>query len=185
MPDAILTGLLMHPQRLRIVAALMQLGPATATEISERLPSVPSATLYRQLRTLTEIGVVMVAEERRIRGTVERVYKLEWAKARLDASALNDLSPQEVQAIFGSFLAVLAGEFEEYSQRDDRDYRRDAVMFAWQPLVINPERYEEFLNALAEAIRPFAAPPGEASTHTLSFVSLPNSASPSPETLRK
>lgn len=69
-------SVLMHPVRLRLVQRLALLGTATVQELAAALPDIPRASLYRHLRTLTELGYLTVVEETRVRGTVERTYAL-------------------------------------------------------------------------------------------------------------
>lgn len=48
----------------------------TVKEIRKALPDVPSASLYRHIKILTDSTILMVVGENRIRGTVESVYQL-------------------------------------------------------------------------------------------------------------
>ena len=68
--------LLLHPVRLRIVQAFLPDRVLTTGRLGELLPDVATATLYRQVATLAEAGVLEVVEERRVRGAAERTYRL-------------------------------------------------------------------------------------------------------------
>ena len=80
--------LLAHPVRLRIIHALRGGRVLTAGRLCERVGEVSKATVYRHLELLTEAGVLEVAEERRVRGAVERHYRLRAEQAGLDAAQL-------------------------------------------------------------------------------------------------
>lgn len=66
--------LLMHPVRMQIIQAFIGGKRMSVQELGGRLAEVPPATLYRHLNALVEGGVLTVAEERRVRGAIERVY---------------------------------------------------------------------------------------------------------------
>ena len=67
---------LMNPVRQRIFQYLLVHRTATVKEIKKALPDIPSASLYRHVKILTDSSVLLIAEENRIRGTVECVYRL-------------------------------------------------------------------------------------------------------------
>jgi len=64
--------LILHPVRLRIVHAVMDGLPFTASELCAQLLDVSKATVYRQVAVLAEGGLVEVVGEERVRGAVER-----------------------------------------------------------------------------------------------------------------
>ncbi|MEE3921886.1 helix-turn-helix domain-containing protein [Micromonospora sp. BRA006-A] len=57
--------LLMHPVRLRIVQAFLGGRTLTTTDLRAELSDVPPATLYRQVATLADHGVLHTVGERR------------------------------------------------------------------------------------------------------------------------
>ncbi|GAB48177.1 helix-turn-helix domain-containing protein [Mobilicoccus pelagius] len=66
---------LLHPVRWRIVQRLTR-SPATPAQVQASLSGVATATLYRQLQTLLDAGLVAVVDEAKVRGAVERTYAL-------------------------------------------------------------------------------------------------------------
>ena len=62
---------IMNPIRQRIVQYLMIHGQGTSKEIMEELTDIPPASLYRHVKILAENGCIEIAEEHKIRGTVE------------------------------------------------------------------------------------------------------------------
>jgi len=79
--------LLLHPVRLRIVHALSGGRALTTTELGARLPEVSKVTVYRQVALLAENGFLEVAGEQRVRGAVERRYRLRQDRPVVDAAA--------------------------------------------------------------------------------------------------
>ena len=65
----------LHPVRWRIVQALAG-GAQTVAEMASQLDGVPQATLYRQIRVLQDAELIAVADEKPVRGVVERTYVL-------------------------------------------------------------------------------------------------------------
>jgi DNA-binding transcriptional ArsR family regulator len=77
--------LLLHPVRLRIVHAVLDGRPFTTSQLCARLPDVSQATIYRHLALLAAGGLVEVAAEERVRGAVERTYRLHPARTAMNA----------------------------------------------------------------------------------------------------
>jgi len=76
--------LLGHPVRLRIVHAMRGGRSLTTAQLCARLPDVSKAMVYRHVDLLAAGGVLEVAEERRVRGAVERHYRLCQDRASID-----------------------------------------------------------------------------------------------------
>ena len=68
--------IVMNPVRQRIFQYLLVHETGTVKEIRKALPDIPSASLYRHVKILTENDILTVVGENRIRGTVESVYQL-------------------------------------------------------------------------------------------------------------
>src|SRR5687767_10526142 len=73
--------ILLHPVRLRIVQALSDGRALTTSELCARLPDASKATVYRHVALLAAHGFLVVHGERRVRGVVERTYRLERARS--------------------------------------------------------------------------------------------------------
>ena len=79
--------LLTHPVRLRIIHAMSGGRALTASDLRGGLGDVPKASLYRHLAVLVSNGILEVDSEHRVRGAVERRYRLNTAAAVIDADA--------------------------------------------------------------------------------------------------
>lgn len=66
----------MNPVRQRIIQFLMVHERGTVKEIKEVLDDIPTPSLYRHVKILAENEIIVVAEENRVRGTVENIYEL-------------------------------------------------------------------------------------------------------------
>src|SRR5215469_9099426 len=69
-------ALLLHPVRMRLVHAMRAGGSLTTRELCTQLPDLPKATVYRQVERLARGGVFEIESERRVRGVVERRFRL-------------------------------------------------------------------------------------------------------------
>src|ERR1700712_2603380 len=99
--------ILLHPVRLRIVQTFLGDRALTTTQLAAELADVPAGSLYRHVSLLAEAGVLRVAAERRVRGSVERPYTLARAAASISPAELATMTPEEHSRAFLAFTAGL------------------------------------------------------------------------------
>ena len=119
--------LLLHPIRLRIAQSFLGGASLTTAELRERLSDVAPATLYRQVAALVDGNVLEVVDERRIRGAVERTYRLRTEAAAIDADEARQMSVEEHRQGFLTFVVGLLADFDRYLEGGDVDLGRDLV----------------------------------------------------------
>ena len=119
--------LLLHPLRFRIVQAFLGDRQLTTGQLLAELDGIPPATLYRQVATLAKAGVLLVVDERQVRGTVERTYALSMQDARVDAEELRAMTPEDHRRAFMGFIAGLLADFDSYLDTGDVDLERDVA----------------------------------------------------------
>lgn len=146
--------LLLHPVRLRIVLEAAG-DDLTAGELSRRLPDVPQATLYRHLATLTEAGVLQVVAERRIRGGVERTFRLLSENAGLGPADAADLTPEEHLTGMITFVGALVASFARYLSRPDAD--PGTVGYRQAALWLTDQEMQDLREGLRTALTPYLA----------------------------
>lgn len=137
--------LVLHPVRLRIIQALLGDRRLTTAQIAEELRDVSTATLYRQVAALVEGGVLEVAEERRVRGAVERTYRLHVEAAQVTLEDLARMTPEEHKQAFASFVAGLLADFDAYADRGDIDFVRDRVGYRQTALWLTDDELDNVL----------------------------------------
>src|SRR3954449_8021597 len=96
------TELLMHPVRMRILMAVATRN-LTPLQLAEELVNVPQATLYRHLNKLVQAKILRVVEERPVRGTVEKVYGINYETIKLGNQDLLQASREELLEFFTNF----------------------------------------------------------------------------------
>ena len=148
--------LLLHPLRLRIVLEASA-DEITAGELARRLPDVPQATLYRHIATLSDAGVLEVVAERRVRGGVERTFRLVTEKAGLGPIDAASLSSGEHLTGFVTFVGSLVAAFARYIRQPDADPGSDPVGYRQVALWLTEEETQHLLDDLREVLGPYTA----------------------------
>jgi DNA-binding transcriptional ArsR family regulator len=167
--------LLGHPVRLRVVHALRGGRELTTGELGERITDVSKATLYRHVELLAEGGILEVAAERRVRGAVERRFRLRQERASITPEQLAALTVDDHRRGFATAMAALVAEFNAYLDGDDADPLRDLVGYRQHGIWLSPEELERLIEGLRAAILPvlsYEAAPGR-SRYLLSPVLFP------------
>lgn len=145
--------LLAHPVRLRIVHALSGGQARTTTELCARMPDIPRTTAYRHVALLADGGVLEVDGEMRVRGAVERRYRLRRERAVIDADTAASASPDEHRRVFAAAMAVLLAEFNTYLD-GDADPAGDLVGYRQHALWLAPDELAGLIRDLRAAILP-------------------------------
>ncbi len=157
-----LTSVILHPVRLRILAALYR-RQLTTTQIAAGLPDVPQATLYRHINKLAAGGVLTVVDQRPVRGTLEKTYALTADGFTLSPGQAGAMGPDDWERAFGAFTASLLGQFGAYLGRPDADPVADGVSFLTAPLWLSDTeltRLAADLRAVLLPVLDFGPAPG-------------------------
>jgi hypothetical protein len=149
----------LHPVRMRIVQAFLGDRELTTQDLRTQIPDVPTATLYRQVATLARGGVLDVVDEKRVRGTVERTYRLRAGAAHVDADEAGQLTVDEHRQAFWTFALSLMGDYDRYLDRGDVDLARDQIGFRRQGMYLTDDETSALLEELGAVLRPRIAQP--------------------------
>lgn len=145
----------LHPVRMRILMALAG-RELSALQISEALGDVAQATLYRHLNRLFRAGVLVVTAERQVRGTVEKIYALNEQYAQMSPERLAELSVEDHQRYFATFVASLLEDFSRYAQGADHlDLFADGVGYRKVPMELSDEELAAMSAAVNAAMLPY------------------------------
>ena len=121
--------IVMNPVRQRIFQYFLLHKTGTVKEIRKALPDVPSASLYRHIKILTDSTILMVVGENRIRGTVESVYQL-----NKDAMETEDETGNAT--------------FAKYFSSGKADPKKDMLLFTNCTLLLTDEEFSGFLTEI-------------------------------------
>ncbi|MBN9328304.1 MAG: ArsR family transcriptional regulator [Cellulomonas sp. 73-145] len=147
------TEVLLHPVRLRIVAALSGVSELTTRQLCERISAVSRVTVYRQLALLLDAGYIEVAGEARVRGAVERRYRLLPERPRIGADLAADMTVEDHRRGFAAAMAVLIAEFNAYLDGADADPVADQVGYRQAVLWLSPTELAELLGEMVDVLR--------------------------------
>jgi DNA-binding transcriptional ArsR family regulator len=176
-------ALLIHPVRLRIVYALSRGRTLTSTQLLARMPEVPKATLYRHVALLAREGVLEVVGEQRVRGAVERRYRLREERAVVTRDDAARMTAEDHRRGFGAAVAALLAEFSAYLERPGAAPLADAVSYRQFTLWLSPDEraalIEEFRRSIVARAGNEPAP-GRA-PHLLSTILFPIEPRPATE----
>ncbi|WP_333736260.1 helix-turn-helix domain-containing protein [Streptomyces sp. IBSBF 2806] len=168
-------GLLAHPIRLRVVHALRGGRVLTTGQLCALIPGVSKATVYRHVDLLAAGGILDVADERRVRGAVERLYRLRQDRAGIDAETARTLTPQDHERAFAAAVAALVAEFGAYLDRDGSDPVDDLVGYRQHAIWLSRDELMGLISAMQAAIAPLLAnePTPERARYLLSPILFP------------
>lgn len=166
---------LVHPIRMRIVRAFAGGTELTARDLAKNLDDVPQATLYRHLNRLSQAGVLIVISETRVRGALERSYRINPKATTVPTEDIGAIDPETHQKYFSVFVASLLEDFGRYTRTGDVDVMRDDVHYLQIPILATPEEFTSFMGELAALIKKFArlGPARHRIRRTVSIVTLP------------
>lgn len=149
--------LLLHPERFRLLKAFGR-QERTASELSQRVPTIAPASLYRHLKALVEGGILQVVEERPVgqRNMREKVYAVADGETMLLASDWEQASHEDRQRYFTVFLASLLDDFSQYQeQQDGFASAEEDVFYALHSLYLSKEDYQQVMQALQTVLQPW------------------------------
>ena len=144
--------LVLHPVRLRIIQTLLGGRRLTTAQMAKELDGVTTATLYRQVATLADAGILDVVGERRVRGAVERTYELHVEASELTPEELAEMTPDEHRQTFAAFVSGLLANFESYTKTGDVDLYRDRIGYRQTALWLTDEEVEELAAEIRAAV---------------------------------
>ncbi|MEU0492285.1 helix-turn-helix domain-containing protein [Nocardiopsis changdeensis] len=168
---------LLHPVRLRVVQSLFDSDPLTTAQLRDRLPDIPPATLYRHIAVLVEAGVLEVVEERRVRGAVERGYRLSRGRVEVDPEARAAMTADDHRRAFTAFAASLMADFDRYLDHEDADPVRDGVAYRQAAAWLTDEELADLVARIGELVLAAAGrgPGGGRRRRVLSYLAVPDS----------
>lgn len=131
----------------------------TTQEIRRYLPGIPQATLYRHINRLVDAGILRVAEQRQVHGTVERTWALVHEATQMSAGDLTDLSPDELSRVFSTFVGGIMELFDRYAHSSVRDLGSDNLAFYGEMVYLTDDEAAEARRRMRELVQGYASNP--------------------------
>jgi hypothetical protein len=134
------------------------------------MDDVPAGSLYRHVARLTQAGVLEVVAERRVRGAVERTYRLRAAAARMGPAEVSAMSAEDHAHAFMAYVAGMLADADRYLAAGQPDPVRDGADYRVGALWLTDAEFADFLGDLAAVIQARVAnAPGEGRRRRLLF----------------
>ena len=174
--------LIAHPVRLRILHALSGQSELTVSDLLRRLGDVPQASVYRHVTLLVDGGVLEVAGEVRVRGAVERHYRLSPTRATVGRERAEAMSLDEHRQAFMAGISALVAEFEAYLAGADARPVLDSVGYRQVTLHLAPAEVSALVGEVSAVLATFItnAPDPARRAYLLSPILFPIDESPAP-----
>lgn len=166
---------LAEPLSAKLIIEIMERGEITASQLLETFNEIPQATLYRRLRKMLKDGVLKVAAENQIRGTLEKVYALgfdmEESKRKLSESNNGEAY---MQIITYHILGILQ-EFSEYTSKENINLVGDGSGCSVAPVYATYEELTAALTKIGGIITELQShkPDGKRKLHNLCVITTP------------
>ena len=146
---------LTNPIKNKLIIEVMSKGKVTAKELAAVSKEVPQATLYRYLKKMVEDGVLVVAEERKIRNVTEKIYAMGIDFEAYVEKMIAENSGEAYLGIFQQFTVGLLKEFAAYSRRDDIDIANDGSGFRVTSICASVDELAELSAKIQALIAPY------------------------------
>ncbi|GEB48844.1 helix-turn-helix domain-containing protein [Streptomyces cacaoi] len=146
-------NLLLHPVRLRILQTLVGSDPMTTAQLRERLPDIAPATMYRHIAVLAREDVLEVVEERKVRGTVERSYRVRQEHAVIARTAREEMTLDDHRQAFTAFSAAVLADFERYLSHEDARPAEEGVVARQGAVWLTDEEFAALVEEIEAAVR--------------------------------
>lgn len=168
--------LISHPIRMRLVAELGE-RQLTTRQLSETLPDVAQATLYRQIKKLHEGGMIEVVSEQMVNGSQERTYALVGQMARFSEAERTTLSADEHTQLFSIFAAGLIDAFTRYIEHgESADFTEQGLSYSKAVIYLSDQERVDFQREIVSAVERIMAqsPTADRKRYILASVVIPD-----------
>ncbi|WP_179295487.1 helix-turn-helix domain-containing protein [Bacillus sp. FJAT-45350] len=149
-----IADLLLHPVRMSIIQALVKRN-LTVQELMEWLPDIPQATLYRHLNTLKDNDIIIIVDEKKVRGAYERTYSLHPKKTHLSAEELNSVDKEDHLQFFITYMTNLISSTEAYLESEEIQMEKDGFGYTQVDLYLNDEELLAFQQEVGTVLQKY------------------------------
>lgn len=163
-----LIKLLSNPIRIRVMQYLQTHNEATTKQIAEALQDIPAPTLYRHINALLNEDILIVKEERKVRGSLERILAIN--KVKLANAEQGNVADTAYQ-----FLMELYSKFQRYSCKADADPVKDRLSMRTCILSLTDDKFDDFMHEIGAVIEKYQQNDTNRNekTRSISFISAP------------
>ena len=142
-----------NPIKCRLLIEILKSGETTAKLLAEKCMDIPQTTLYRNLKRMTEDGILKVVSETQIRGTIEKTYAATFDLN--DANAMiGENSGKMYMQMFLQYILTFAKQFQTYCDSPGIDIKNDKSGFSLSYVYLTDEELEKAVAAISKILTP-------------------------------
>lgn len=145
-----------NPIKCRLLIEVLKSGETTAKSLAETCADIPQTTLYRNLKRMTEDGVLKVVSETQIRGTVEKTYAVTFDLNDADA-IIGENAGEMYMQMFLQYILTFARQFQTYCDTPGIDIKNDKSGFSLSYIYLTDEELEHAVAAISKILSPLQA----------------------------
>lgn len=161
-----LIKVLSNPVRIQVMQYLQTHGEATTKQLSEAISDVPAPTLYRHINTLLKEEVLLVKEERKVRGSLERLLAINVEK-------MSEAADSNISEIAYQFLMELYMKFQKYGCKQNANPQKDRLSLRTCVLTLTDDSFDRFMQDIAAVIDKYREAEVNGKLRSVSFISAP------------
>ncbi|MDQ0257519.1 DNA-binding transcriptional ArsR family regulator [Evansella vedderi] len=163
---------ILHPVRMKIIQALAGRS-LTVQDLMDKIPDIPQATMYRHLNMLKKHQIVLVQDEQKKRGVIEKTYTLDVRNSFISGEEAKQISKEDYLRYFMMFYGNLLRLMEEYFE-DEVNLEKDGFGFHQLELNLNEEEGVRFLQDYKALITKYQFEPrGDRKKRTMATAFIP------------
>lgn len=142
-----------NPTKCRLLIEIMKQGNVTAKHLAEKCSDIPQTTLYRNLKRMTEDGLLKVVGETPVRGTVEKTYALSFDLSA-PSTVLGEHSGAMYMQIFFQYFFTFAKIFQAYCDTPRIDIEKDKSGLSLSHVYLTDEELEKVVADISKILYP-------------------------------
>lgn len=160
---------LTDPISNKIIQLIRVKGEMTVAEIISANIGVPRATLYRKIDKMVEVGAIYVASTNKVRGQIEKVYKIK------DIFVATKGSKEEDMQMITMGLMGILGQYENYFKKDSADVTRDKMFMFNYNISLSDEDFGQMMQEMYQLVDKYQKKQGKenAKLRNLYMISAP------------
>lgn len=164
-----------HPIKCKLLLEIFSMGKATAKQLADRYDDIPQATLYRYLKRMTDDGVLKVAEEKKVRGTVEKTYVSAIDFSSIEQGLKGENAGDVYMQLFMQYVFGFIKKFQEYCKNKNIDIAKDMSGFSLAPIYASDEELTAAIEDYTKIVQPLYnnKPTADRKARTLGFIISP------------
>lgn len=164
--------ILLHPYRFLIVATLGE-GESSTKKLQEKLPNIPQAAMYRNMKKLEKANIIKKISQKKVRGAVQATYALNFSmeKMKLD----DDSVETYLNAAYTMFFSYVHNTLAKHMiLKSKKDSNINLSKFNTIKIHIKKDKIDEFRMETEKLLEKYLVQQGDTYQLTTFLVPEPN-----------